>query len=81
METVKAGGKNISGLNIRKAFGLKSTNFTMSFGDNYMVFETTGYGHGVGMSQYGANEMAKDGASYRQILEHFYTGIEIESIE
>lgn len=81
VETVKAGGKNISGLKIRKAFGLKSTNFTMSFGDNYMVFETTGYGHGVGMSQYGANEMAKDGASYRQILEHFYTGIEIESIE
>ena len=43
-----------------------------------MVFFVTGHGHGVGLSQYGANQMALDGADYREILTHYYTGVTVE---
>ena len=46
--------------------------------DGKLVFFVTGYGHGVGMSQYGANQMAKEGADYRTILTHYYTGVTVE---
>ena len=46
--------------------------------DGKLIFYVTGYGHGVGMSQYGANQMAKEGADYREILTHYYTGVTVE---
>ena len=57
--------------------GLKSANFTVSFQDEQIVFKVQGYGHGVGMSQTGADALAKQGYSYQDILKHYYTGIEI----
>lgn len=70
------GGKSFSGREIRTMFSLRSTDFTIKAGKNGIVFVTRGYGHGAGMSQYGAEFMAKDGKSYKEILEYYYSGIE-----
>lgn len=70
-------GKNYTGVKIRQLLGLRSADFEVSQSGNNIVFTTKGYGHGVGMSQYGANSMAKAGYSYSQILKHYYTGVSI----
>ena len=70
-------GKNYTGVKIRQLLGLRSADFEVSQSGNNIVFTTKGYGHGVGMSQYGANGMAKAGYSYSQILKHYYTGVSI----
>ncbi len=75
--TLRVGGVEIQGSKLRSALGLRSACFTWEVGDGSIVFYVTGYGHGVGMSQYGANQMAKDGASWQEILRHYYTGVEI----
>ena len=69
----------INGRDIRDLYGLNSTNFKIIFDKNLSLIEieTYGYGHGVGMSQWGANGMAKQGKTYEEILKHYYTGIEI----
>ena len=69
--------KTYTGVQIRTMFGLKSADFDVKASGNNIVFTTRGYGHGVGMSQYGANLMAKAGYSYKQILQHYYTGVKI----
>lgn len=74
---VKVGNKNISGVEARALFGLKSTNFKIVNEGKTIKFCVIGYGHGVGMSQTGADSMAKSGANYEQIIKHFYTGVEI----
>ena len=74
-------GKEFSGSKIREALGLKSTNFNVTLKDNVFTFTVYGYGHGVGMSQHGANVLAKEGKSYDEILKHYYTGVEIETIK
>ena len=61
--------------------GLHSTNFTVSVQDNRLTFTTVGYGHGVGLSQWGARYLAEQGKSWRQILAHYYPGTEITSLE
>ncbi len=66
-----------TGQELRSIFGLRSANFTVTTGDAGMTFTTRGYGHGVGMSQYGANAMAKAGSTYREILAYYYSGAEI----
>lgn len=77
--TIEIGGVPVRGTAFRTAYGLRSTNVQLcEQADGTVYFDVTGYGHGVGMSQYGANAMAKNGASYRDILKHYYTGIEIE---
>ena len=60
-------------------FELNSTNFKITYNPktNLVDIETIGYGHGVGMSQWGANGMAKNGKDYEAILKHYYTGVEI----
>lgn len=70
------GGKTIEGTLMRTIFNLRSTKFSLSFSDsdNTVTFSVTGYGHGVGMSQYGANAMAKEGKTYKDILSHYYQG-------
>ncbi|MDO5112553.1 MAG: stage II sporulation protein D [Clostridia bacterium] len=78
VETVKLGKAEATGRELRKLFDLNSANFSIEITDAEVVFHTTGYGHGVGMSQYGANAMAKEGANYKAILAHYYAGITIE---
>ena len=80
VKTIKFGNTEIAGTKVRSLVGLKSTNFSInSEGDN-VIFSVKGYGHGVGMSQTGADSMAKAGSSYEEILKHFYTGVEITTI-
>lgn len=70
-------GKSFRGTEIRSIFGLRSANFTIDIVDDKVVFKVAGYGHGVGMSQVGANYMAKSGQNYTEILSHYYTNIQI----
>lgn len=70
----------VSGRELRRLFELNSANFTLSIGEGVTI-RTRGYGHGVGMSQYGARAMALEGAGYEEILRHYYTGIEIKKAE
>ncbi len=68
---------SFSGKEIRNIFGLKSSAFNISVQNNSVKFEVIGSGHGVGMSQYGANYMAQNGKKYTEILSHYYTNIQI----
>ena len=74
--SVVLGGVSVSGTELRSLFALRSTAFELEY-DGGFHFTVTGYGHGVGMSQYGAKVMAEDGADYRAILAHYYTGCEL----
>jgi stage II sporulation protein D len=74
---VRIGGKEFSGREIREKLGLQSTDFTWEKKGTDIVIRTKGYGHGVGMSQYGANGMAKEGKTYEDIIRHYYQGAEI----
>ncbi len=65
----------ITGRTARKLFGLDSAMFTVEITGDEVIFHTKGFGHGVGMSQAGANGMASDGADYKTILSHYYTGV------
>lgn len=76
--TLSVGGVTVKGTEVRTILGLRSACFEWETEDGKLVFYVTGYGHGVGMSQYGANQMAKDGADYREILTHYYTGVTVE---
>lgn len=79
VKTVKFGSISMSGVEARTIFGLKSTKFSIDIGES-ITFNVTGYGHGVGLSQTGADAMAKTGATAEQIINHYYTGIKIENI-
>ena len=81
VKTVKACGKEYKGSEIREMFDLKSANFKADFTGTAVTFTVYGYGHGVGMSQNGANYMAQQGSDYKQILAHYYKGCEIENIK
>ena len=74
---MQIGNAVLSGVEVRTALGLFSATFTVSPGEKNVVFTSAGSGHGVGLSQYGADGMAKEGYTYRQILKHYYTGVEI----
>ena len=71
-------GVSVKGSVIRTALGLNSSNFTVTYDGEKFTFTTLGYGHGVGMSQYGANAMASNGSSYTEILCHYYCGAAVE---
>ena len=75
--SLEVGGVPLSGTDLRSLLGLRSTTFTISFTDTEVVFSVTGYGHGVGLSQYGANVLAEEGWAYEEILEHYYTGASV----
>ena len=74
---VSVGGVRIHGTKLRSIYGLRSTNANIEIRDDKVIFDVTGYGHGVGMSQYGANYMAKNGKNYREILTTYYQGTKI----
>lgn len=80
VKTIKIGDKTFSGIDVRWGMELKSASFSINVTPTSVVFNVRGSGHGVGMSQWGANVMAKDGAKYDAILKHYYKGIEIEQI-
>ena len=74
---VLVGGVRLSGSEVRQAAGLNSANFKVRVEGRDLVFTTVGYGHGVGLSQYGARYLALDGKTYDQILSHYYPGTQL----
>ena len=80
VDTLFIGNKHIRGTDIRKTFGLKSASFSLQVLGDIVKFNVKGYGHGVGMSQYGANYYAKQGLKYDEILKKYYTGITIDKV-
>lgn len=75
--SVEVNSKTMTGIEFRKALNLRSTDFTIIKNNNGFSITTKGNGHGVGMSQYGANGMAKEGYTYDEILKYYYNDIEI----
>ena len=71
------GGVTLTGSQLRSLFSLRSANFTVTYGDGNFTFDVVGYGHGVGMSQYGANALAAQGKDFKEILAWYYTGAEV----
>lgn len=80
ISSITINNKTYTGIEIRKLLSLRSTDFTINIKENNIEIITKGYGHGVGMSQYGANNMAKLGFTYEEILKYYYQDIKIESI-
>ena len=79
--TVEIGGVAVKGTVFRKIYDLRSTNVQITIEKDAVKFDVTGFGHGVGMSQYGANYLASQGKDYKEILKTYYTGVEIEKEE
>ena len=77
VKTIKLGNVQLAGTELRSLLCLKSTNFNYEIRENSVIFFVKGYGHGVGMSQTGADSLAKNGASFEEIIKHFYSGVEI----
>lgn len=77
IKTIKIGNLNLAGTEVRNIFGLKSAKFQINIEGENVKFNVIGYGHGVGMSQTGADSMAKQGNNYEEIIKHYYTGVEI----
>ena len=78
IEQMRIGGKLFKGTELRKLLGLRSTAFTVTVENDHIIFNTRGFGHRVGMSQYGADAMAVEGHTYREILMHYYPGTILE---
>lgn len=76
---ITIGGVVVKGTEIRTLFGLRSTCFAVETTEHEVIFHVTGNGHGVGMSQYGANTMAKEGKTYQEILTWYYTGVVVDN--
>jgi len=82
VKTLRIGNIDIKGTEFRSMFGLKSTNLKIeASGNDSLKITTYGYGHGVGMSQWGANYMAKSGSRFDQIIKHYYQGVSIQTID
>ena len=77
VETLELGGETWKGTEVRAAFGLRSACFAAEADGESLTFHVRGYGHGVGMSQYGANQLAREGKTWREILEWYYDGVTI----
>ena len=78
---IRIGNKIMSGLTVREKLNLHSTRFNVEIQGGKMIINTIGYGHGVGLCQYGANGMAKEGYDYRKIITTYYTGVAIKKIQ
>ena len=79
--SVTVGGVTLRGNELRTLLSLRSPSFTVEAEDGGFVFHVTGYGHGVGMSQYGANALAQTGATCEEILLHYFTGVTLSETE
>ena len=80
VDTVKIGSRAFTGIQLRQLLGLRSTVFTASIEHDAAVFTVHGFGHRVGMSQYGADAMAAQGSGFREILGYYYPGTELTKI-
>ncbi|EFM09057.1 stage II sporulation protein D [Paenibacillus curdlanolyticus YK9] len=78
VKSVVVGGETFTGREVREKLGLASSEFSWTIQDGEVTITTLGMGHGIGMSQWGADGMAKEGASAEQILLHYYTGVKLE---
>ena len=78
VSSILLGGVTLTGGQVRTLFSLRSAAFTVHWDGENFTFDVTGYGHGVGMSQYGANAMAKEGKTFREILTWYYTGTNVD---
>ncbi|SDE34418.1 stage II sporulation protein D [Paenibacillus sp. UNCCL117] len=78
IKRLTAGGRTFTGREFREKLGLASSQFQWSYQSGKWTFTTTGYGHGVGMSQWGANGMAKEGRTAKEIIQYYYTGVQLE---
>lgn len=81
VKEIKIFGENYDGKDVRQKLNLRSANFTITQNSDNVIFDVIGYGHGVGMSQSGANEYAKIGMSYLEILDKYYPGTTISNIK
>lgn len=79
--SVSVGNTKITGEQLKNILALRSASFTVKCSEDKITFTVKGYGHGVGMSQYGADYMANQGSTYSEILKHYYKGAKIESID
>ena len=77
MKTIQIGNLELSGVEVRNILSLRSANFKFSIEGDNIKFEVIGYGHGVGMSQTGADSLAKQGKNFEEIIKHYYTGVDI----
>lgn len=75
---MKIGNVSLSGVEARAIFGLKSAKFGFEMNGDLIKFTVTGYGHGVGLSQTGADSLAKQGRTYEEIVKHYYKDVEIK---
>jgi stage II sporulation protein D len=80
IKSININGILYSGIDIRKKLGLRSTDFTFNLEENQVRIKTNGYGHGVGMSQYGANYLANQGKNYTEIIKYYYNGVNIKKL-
>ena len=80
VKEIKIQDSIFSGTEIRSILGLRSANFTVTLNKNSVIFNVSGYGHGVGMSQWGAEVMAQNGSTYKEILSHYYPGTMIQNL-
>lgn len=80
VKTIKIGNLELSGVEVRSLLGLKSANFLAEVNTDNIKFSVKGYGHGVGMSQTGADSLAKQGNNCEEIIKHYYTGVEISNL-
>jgi stage II sporulation protein D len=78
---VEIGGKTLTGKEVREKLGLRSSDFSWVVKGSNVVISTKGFGHGVGMSQYGANGMATEGKNYKDIVQHYYKGVQISAAD
>lgn len=81
VKEIKIGNVTMSGVNFRKILKLNSSDFQITYTTKSLIITTKGYGHGVGMSQFGAKAMAQNGIDYLTILQHYYTGVNIEKLD
>jgi stage II sporulation protein D len=80
VDKVRIGSKVFTGSEVRDKLALKSNNFSIEQQGEKLIFKTIGYGHGVGLCQYGANGMAKEGKNFRQIVTYYYTGVTLKNL-
>ena len=81
IENITISGNTYTGVKFRNLLGLRSADFDITKNETGITFKTRGYGHGVGMSQYGANGMAKNGYTYKDILKYYYSGVNISYLQ
>ena len=80
IKSININGILYSGIDIRKKLGLRSTDFSFDLEENQVKIKTNGYGHGVGMSQYGANYLANQDKNYKEIIKYYYNGVNIKKL-